>query len=519
MAILVPQSHPMPPLFSAEQLYAHEQALFAAGETALGLMTQAGAALWRELCAHWPHAEHIGVLVGSGQNAGDGLVLARLARAAGCSVVLFGWFDAPRAWGAAAQAWVALQADDADCVVGRDEAVLDGLDVIVDAGFGIGLAKNRPIEGGAARWLRAVNLAHQRGVGVISADIPSGLHADTGAGELMIHADVTVCFLALKRGLFTGRGPAVAGKIIRADLNQPAPVAAGVAQLLLDVPALPAKPRDGHKGSFGCVLVIAGNQGMAGAARMAAEAALRLGAGKVVVATHPAHAAMLGVGRPELIVHGITDTAQLAALLPLADALVLGPGLGRDAWAQSLAELTLTAPCPKVVDADGLFFLTQMASHQMPKTGDLILTPHPAEAAGLLGCATQDIELDRLYAARALAQRFGALAVLKGAGSVLALPDGLLICGRGSPALATAGTGDVLAGVIGGLLAIRAAAGLDARDVLTRAVCWHAMAGELLAAESGAWGAAATDLLSPIRALANGLIAPMPCYGLMGGAP
>lgn len=505
----------MLPLYSAEQLYAHEQALFAAGETALGLMTRAGAALWRELRAHWPQAERIGVLVGSGQNAGDGLVLARLARAAGCSVVLFGWFEAPRACGAAAQAWAALQTDDADWVVVRDEGVLAGLDVIVDAGFGIGIAPNRCITEAPARWIAAVNGAHQRGVGVISADLPSGLHADTGAGDLVIYADVTVCFLALKLGLFTGRGPAVAGKIISANLNQPAPVASGVAQLLLDVPPLPAKPRDGHKGSFGCVLVIAGNQGMAGAARMAAEAALRMGAGKVIVATHPEHAAVLGVGRPELIVHGITDTAQLAALLPLADALVLGPGLGRDSWAQSLAELALIAPCPKVVDADGLYWLAQCPTPRAQSEGTLIITPHPAEAAQLLGCTLQTVAADRLHAARALAQRFGALAVLKGAGSVLALPDGLLICGRGSPALATAGTGDVLAGVIGGLLAIRAAAG---RDVLTRAVCWHAVAGEWLAAESGAWGAVATDLLPPIRALANGASAPVPSSGLIGFA-
>ncbi|MGC8698032.1 MAG: NAD(P)H-hydrate dehydratase, partial [Halothiobacillus sp.] len=245
-----------------------------------------------------------------------------------------------------------------------------------------------------------------------------------------------------------------------------------------------------------------------GAARMAAEAALRMGAGKVIVATHPAHAAVLAVGCPELIVQGITDAAQLTAQLALADALVLGPGLGRDDWAQSLAMRALSTPCPKVVDADGLYFFARFASQRQPVTGALIITPHPAEAAQLLGCTTQTVEINRPQAARDLAQRFGALTVLKGAGSVLALPDGLLICGRGSPALATAGSGDVLAGVIGGLLAIRAAAGLDLNDVLMRAVCWHAIAGELVAAQAGAWGAAATDLLPFIRALANGSITP-----------
>jgi NAD(P)H-hydrate epimerase len=162
------------------------------------------------------------------------------------------------------------------------------------------------------------------------------------------------------------------------------------------------------------------------------------------------------------------------------------------------------------VDADGLYFLARFASQRQLETGALIITPHPAEAAQLLSCTTQTVEYNRPQAARDLAQRFGALTVLKGAGSVLALPDGLLICGRGSPALATAGSGDVLAGVVGGLLAVRAAAGLDLSDVLMRAVCWHAIAGELVAAEAGAWGAAATDLLPFIRALANGSITP-PC--------
>ncbi|MBN2855149.1 MAG: NAD(P)H-hydrate dehydratase [Halothiobacillaceae bacterium] len=516
MAISAAQLIRMPSLFSAEQLRAHEQALFAEGETALGLMTQAGSVLWSELRARWPQAQRIGVLIGSGQNAGDGLILARLARAAGCTVVLFGWFDPQAVQGACSHAWAQWQTDDAQGMQIPDANQLAELDVIVDAGFGIGFTLNRPIEGAPARWIAAVNGAHQQGVGVISADLPSGLAADTGAGDLVIHADVTLCFLALKLGLFTGRGPAVAGEIIWANLNQPAPVATGVAQLLLNVPPLPAKPRDGHKGSFGCVLVIAGNEGMAGAARMAAEAALRMGAGKVIVATHPAHAAVLGVGCPELIVQGITDAAQLAALLPLADSLVLGPGLGQDDWAQALADCALRAPCPMIVDADGLVFLRERPSPSLPQSGVLIITPHPAEAARLLGCTPQTVERDRLHAARALAQRFGALTLLKGAGSVLALPDELLICGRGSPALATAGSGDVLAGVIGGLLAIGVAAGLDARAVLTRAVCWHALAGEQVAAESGAWGAAATDLLPPIRALANGISASMPRYGLIG---
>ena len=198
----------------ADQVRAHERDLLTAGHTAYGLMTQAGTALWGALRARWPQAQRIGVLLGSGQNAGDGLILARQARAAGCAVVLFGWFNPASVQGACADAWAAWQADYVEGMQALNAHDLAELDVIVDAGFGIGLAANRPVIGVPAQWIAAVNAAHQRGVGVISADVPSGLQADTGAGDVMIHADVTVCFLALKLGLFTGRGAAVAGKVV-----------------------------------------------------------------------------------------------------------------------------------------------------------------------------------------------------------------------------------------------------------------------------------------------------------------
>jgi len=241
-----------------------------------------------------------------------------------------------------------------------------------------------------------------------------------------------------------------------------------------------------------------------GAARMAAEAALRVGAGKVIVATHPSHAAMLAIGRPELIVHGIAESVALDVLLTQADAVVLGPGLGADDWATQMATQVLNTDSPLVIDADGLRFLPPGLSANPPR----IITPHPSEAARLLGCSTAEVGHDRLAAARTLRTVYGVTGVLKGAGSVLFLPSELLVCGRGDPALATAGSGDVLAGVIGGLLAIGKGRVLTPNDMLAdtlpRAVCWHALAGEWLAAQSGSWGAAATDLFAPIRAIANG---------------
>ncbi len=467
-------------------------------------MARAGEALFSVLRNEWPDARTIGVLLGSGQNAGDGLVLARLARAEGFYVSLFGWYRPEQLHGAAHQAWVELKTECPDVVVMHERgevAVQGGFDVIVDAGFGIGLSHQRPLSAEAVDWIEYVNAARQDGANVLAADLPSGLIADTGSAGPVVQADVTVCFLAMKIGLVTGRGPAVSGRIVLADLGipsrkDPPRKQTPDVQLVLGAESFPPKPRDGHKGRFGTVLIVAGNRGMMGAARMAAEAALRIGAGKVIVATHPEHAATLAIGRPELIVHGLDAATVLDELLVQADAIVLGPGLGRDDWAKQMAARVLSTQLPLIIDADGLGFLLPSAVMNSLR----IMTPHPGEAARLLGCTVAEIEQDRLAAARALSDRFGMLGVLKGAGSVLFLPDELRVCGRGSPALATAGSGDVLAGMIGGLLAL----GIVPSEALPRAVCWHALAWELLAEQSGAWGAVASDLFEPIRAVVNG---------------
>ncbi len=489
------------PLYRSERIRTLERAVFDGGEMADQLMARAGEALFSVLRNEWPDARTIGVLLGSGQNAGDGLVLARLARGEGFRVSLFGWCRPERLRGAAHQAWIALKAACPDVVVmqARGEVAAQGhFDVIVDAGFGIGLSLQRPLSAEAVDWIEYVNTARQGGTGVLAADLPSGLVADTGAGEVVIEADVTVSFLALKPGLVTARGPAVSGRIVLADLGIPPKKETPDVHVMLSAESLPPKPRDGHKGRFGTLLIVAGNRGMMGAARMAAEAALRVGAGKVIVATHPEHAATLAIGRPELIVHGVAAATSLDALLAQADAIVLGPGLGGDDWAAQMAARVLAADLPLVIDADGLRFLPPGA----PTNTLRIMTPHSAEAARLLGCKTVEIERDRLAAARALYSRYGMMGVLKGAGSVMFLPQGLLVCGRGDPALATAGSGDVLAGVTGGLLAL----GMVPVEALSRAVCWHALAGEYLASQSGSWGAVATDLFEPIRAIANGRI-------------
>ncbi len=489
---------------TVEAVVAHEQALFAEGVDAYGLMVEAGTAAFEAMRERWPQARRIAVLVGPGQNGGDGLVVARLAREAGLFVDLLGW-KRPEFTRGAARAWQALRAGGAGIEVIVDpEGTRESLaraDLVVDALFGIGLA--RRIEGAAADFMRRVGecLADSRAA-VLAVDAPSGLDCDTGAVDpLTFPADLTVTFLGIKRGQVTGAGVAYCGARELADLGYPMTEAAPGSVPLLhgDWSLAPRRP-DGHKGSYGTVLVVAGNRGMPGAARLASEAALRLGAGKVIVATHPDHAAALNIGRPELIVHGVSRGEDLAALLEQSTAVVVGPGLGRDDWGEAMWHGLRDSRLPAVVDADGLRLLEPGA----PADREMVLTPHPGEAAELLGCRVGEVNDDRLAAADRLADRYGALVLLKGAGTVLAGGREPAVCLRGSPSLATAGSGDILSGLIAALLAM----GLPMREAVEGGVSLHAVAGEIEADARGTWGMAALDLLGPVRGLANGQLDP-----------
>ncbi len=487
--------------WSVEAIQAHEQALFAGGVDAYGLMERAGAAAFAELRDRWPAARRVAVLVGPGQNGGDGLVIARLAQQAGLAIDLLGW-SRPTFHDSAAHAWAALSAAAPAIEVQAEPAAADAAlraaDVVVDALFGIGLS--RAIEGKAAEFLRRAQAALSACVerpGVLAVDLPSGVDADTGAVDpLTLAADRTVTFLGIKRGLTTGPAVAACGERVLADLGCPPGADQAAIELLHGGLRFAPRARDGHKGRYGTVLVAAGNRGMSGAARLAAEAALRAGAGKVIVATHPDHAATLNIGRPELIVHGVETAHDLLRLAAQATSVVVGPGLGRDAWAVTVWRALRDCPLPLVVDADALRLLGPNSLRER----DAVITPHPGEAATLLECDAAAINADRLGAAGSLAERLGCGVVLKGGGSVLADADRLVVCQRGSPALATAGTGDVLAGLLGALLGM----GLPRFAAMEFGVCLHAEAGEFEAEARGEWGMAASDLFGAIRARLNG---------------
>jgi hydroxyethylthiazole kinase-like uncharacterized protein yjeF len=460
------------------------------------LMTRAGEAALGALRSCWPSVQRIAIVCGPGNNGGDGYVLAKLAREQRLEVVAIGLNDPGRLQGDAQRAH-----DDflsaGGSVVGWDPNCLRGADVVVDALFGVGLS--RPVAGVAAEAIAAINECDAH---VLALDIPSGLHADTG--EILgaaVRAERTLTFLGLKLGFYLGEGPNCVGIIMLDGLELPPQALShgDAAASLIDEGAiaelLPRRRRTAHKGQQGSVLVIGGNIGMAGAARMAGEAALRAGAGLVTVATRSENVAAIVGARPELMCRGVTRAEDLTGLLEDADVIALGPGLGQDDWARMMFETALGSEQRTIVDADALNLLAQS-----PRANTRwILTPHPGEAARLLGKTAAEVQRDRLGAARAIAARYGGIVVLKGAGTLVVSDEGLpAICDRGNPGMASAGMGDVLTGVIAGIVAQKAELAAAARV----GVLVHALAGDM-AARRGERGLLATDLLAYLPTCVN----------------
>ncbi|HVN42849.1 MAG TPA: NAD(P)H-hydrate dehydratase, partial [Steroidobacteraceae bacterium] len=459
------------------------------------LMTRAGHATLGALRALWPAARSLCVLSGPGNNGGDGYVIARVARAQGLRVTTVALAEPAALRGDAARAFADFLAGGGSTTAWSAH-VLEA-DLIVDAIFGTGLT--RPVDGVAAEVLRAVNAG---GRPVVAVDIPSGLHADTGAVlGVAARAAATVTFIGRKAGFYLGEGPDYTGHVVFDSLGVPQETyreVGCVARLLEDALirlALPRRPRTAHKGRNGHVLVVGGGPGMPGAARLAGEAALRAGAGLVTVATHPSSVGALAV-RPELMAAAVTGEAEFALAIERATVLAVGPGLGQSAWAQELLRAALASRRPLIVDADALNLL---AGAQV-RRDDWVLTPHPGEAARLLGLdSAAAVQRDRLAAAIALQSRFGGTVVLKGAGTIVKGPEALPeICERGNPGMAVGGMGDVLTGIIAGIAAQCGDLALAARA----GVLVHALAGDL-AARKGERGMLAGDLLNQVRACVN----------------
>jgi len=482
-----------------------QSAIEAHGIPALQLMERAGQSVFAAAREHFPQIGNWLIFCGSGNNGGDGYVLARLAMQAGFKVTVCALRPATSLQGeaaSAAQSWLSAGGTVQSWPPAAD--FTPGL--VFDALLGTGL--DRAPEGDFAA---AISWINQQQAPVIAIDCPSGLNVDTGnAWTEAVTADLTVTFIGNKRGLFTANGPDHCGQVEYDALQTPLTVQDSIKdsgilirQNMVEY-LLPRRPRNSHKGSFGWVLGIGGNSHMSGAVRLCGEAALRSGAGKVTLATVPEHAAMINLSCPELMVRGVKKGRELTTLLTQVNVCAVGTGLGQTSWSEDLFNTCLKSPAPVVLDADGLNILARHhpvteRQNRLPR-GNWILTPHPAEAGRLLGCGTREIQQDRVSAAQRIAVAYDAVVVLKGCGTVIARPDGFYaICPLGNPGMATAGTGDVLAGVIAAMLA----QGLSTWESAILGVVVHARAGDLAAAQVGERGMIASDIIARLPAVLN----------------
>lgn len=498
----------MRPVLSREQIRSFDARAIEAGVPGLVLMENAGRGAaevaLRLLGAGTSErgAPRVLVLCGGGNNGGDGYVVARRLHTCGVRVQVLSAVapeslagDAliqARAWAAVNQGGPAAAAD-----VAEVRAALDGVELVVDALLGTGA--NRPVRDPLASWIATID---DSGARVLALDVPSGLDADSGAVlGVAVRAHTTVTFAHYKRGLFTTAGHEHAGEVVLVDIGVPGDAfplgdgrgprsteaAEGPAAYLLEetdvTRALRRRPVTAHKGQSGRVVVVAGSPGKVGAARLTARGALRAGAGLVTVATREEAAAQLEVGAHEEMTERLDPAAPGEAISrPNPDAIAVGPGLGLDDEAWGVLEAVLRLERPAVVDADALHLLALRAPRGLDGGGSLgpgprVLTPHPGEAARLLGVGVSEVEGDRFAAVRKLCAQLGAIVVLKGSRTLVAAPDGVpRISCWGSPVLATGGTGDVLTGIIGALLVH-----YQPLDAAWLGVALHGAAGELRA--------------------------------------
>jgi yjeF C-terminal region, hydroxyethylthiazole kinase-related/yjeF N-terminal region len=473
---------------------AEKEAADSLGITLYELMQRAGEAAFtvaREAC---PDASHWLILCGHGNNGGDGYVVARLAVGAGLRVTLLAVESdkpLPEEASLAREAWL----NAGGVIHAFDAAWPDDVDLIVDGLFGTGL-KQAPRERQAA----LIDRANGHAAPVIALDIPSGLLAETGATPgAVINAAHTVTFIGLKPGLLTGKARDVVGTLHHAALGlegwlagQDTDVERFDASLLARW--LPPRRPTSHKGDHGRLAIIGGDLGTAGAIRMTGEAALRSGAGLVRVLTRIENIAPIITARPEMMVHELTPQA-LEESLEWADVVVIGPGLGQESWGKQALQKVENFRKPMLWDADALNLL----AINPDKRHNRILTPHPGEAARLLNCSVAEIESDRLLSAQRLVKRYGGVAVLKGAGTVVASESELGIVDAGNAGMASGGMGDVLSGIIGALLGQK----LPLYDAACAGCVAHGAAADRLAARYGTRGMLATDLFDALRRVVN----------------
>lgn len=491
-----PETRPQSGVYAVDDVRKIDRAAIDGGIGGYELMSRAGRFALDVARERFPEACRWLVLCGAGNNAGDGYLVARLAVEAGVDARVLWVADPDKLKGDAAEAH--RDAVDAGVSIEAFPGRLDEeADLLVDALLGSGL--DRAVAGEFAKAVAEMN-AHA--APVFALDIPTGIHGDTGNTlGTAVSATATATFVGRKLGLYLGDGPDAAGELYYSSLDVPDVAFADCRPRLRLLPpalaarALPPRRRQSHKGDYGHVVVVGGGPGMPGAARLAGEAALRSGAGKVSVAAHPVNVAAIPAMRPELMCHAVEKAADLEDLLEAATVVALGPGLGRGDWSRMVFAAAMAADRPLVVDADALNLLAEAPDSRTRR----VLTPHPGEAGRLLGQSPGDVQADRPAAIDALQRRYGGCIVLKGHHTLVSRRGRApFVCTAGNPGMATAGMGDVLTGIVAGLMA----QGLDEETAAAVAVDAHARAADVAAA-GGQRGLLAGNLLAELRPWMN----------------
>ena len=512
-------------VYSASQVLKNEAKVAQSQSIAMyDLMRTAGAAVFVQLLQSWPDSKHILVLCGKGNNGGDGFIVAQLAQQRNIKVSVLLTCnvselkgDALLAYEAMTSAGVAVLADNLSAKNNSQGlAIIKGFsgDVIVDALFGIGFIGQLTVN-----FQGLVSSINHHKAKVISIDVPSGLCATTGKvyGKDMamqaVIADITLTFIVYKQGLLTGQSANFVGKLLLAPLainnafTKQVPSNNYVTQYKLPLTLAKRLPAS-HKGDSGLLLTIGGGLGMPGAIRLASEAALRCGAGLVAVSCHHKNHLCVTNGRPELMLAPSTSTALAKSfLLNKAKIYLIGPGLGQSSEAQQLFELLCKTSQAQhktiIVDADALTLLGNTnLSKAKRHFHQWILTPHPKEAATLLHCNVASVEADRYAAVRAIANKYGGICLLKGAGTLVSDGESVFINNSGNAGMASGGMGDVLSGIIAALV-------MQSDNILYAtclAVYIHGAAADIIANNNGQRGLLASDLFVPLQQLLNGKV-------------
>ena len=454
--------------------------------------------------------EELIIFCSKGKNSGDGFLLGSYAKEFGLDVTVVMSNSAKELKGVSHKAFKEMQDSKVKTITTKSVAKLKVSDkaVIVDALIGTGLKGN--LRKNIKDSILALNKLGLKSP-VVSLDIPSGVNPDTGGiNDICVYADITATFVAQKRGCFTSTGKKVSGEVIYSDLEIPKRIFSKVASssCIVDyekaISEVVYREQDAHKGDFGHVLVIGGDRGMGGAGLLASKAAVHSGAGLTSLVTRPEHVTASLVSCPEVMAKGVNSGQDLEEFLTKPNVIAIGPGLGQSAWSEQMIQRVFweaeIRDVPVIMDADALNLLAKLKlSSNLPKK--LILTPHPGEAARLLNTSVGVIESDRFSSAAKIQSKFNATVVLKGSGTIICHKSGGKqnwgICDSGNPGMASGGMGDVLTGVIAGLLA----QGLTIKEAAEAGVDLHAKAADQSSLELGEAGLTSSDVIEELRYL------------------